>query len=788
MAEFTLSVPDNIIGVPPLGENQAEPSVIEPSVIEPSVVEPAIVNDPVVETAIAQDAPQEQQGRRMTLEDDWRMGPPYVMDENKKRYAIENVKPEAATPVAPVEPTYETVRVGHGSFQIDSNASQEAKNKALKNYIENDIDFYEGIDRESGASWSAQKAVGDSLRQGDKLAALRGFYPDAEPFGEENFIFTNPDTGKITLFNPPGFQVKDIARYGRPASIVVGSTLAGVAAGGGALFTGPGAPVAVPIAATAGAVWGGAQTATFYDFVSEQLGGAVRTESVLARSGGALYEGLISGTGEAIGRVAVPAAMNVAARTFGGATEKSRIIYETLLRNNILPTAGTVTRGGGRLEAALDQAAASATRMKNQIDEVIDGAQRAAEVLAAKIGVARTQQGTGIKLQEAAKSAIERFSEQQSKLETELGEKIGDDALFSIDSVRAFYDELQGLAETMPRFSERAYGEVMSYLDDIMYDAAQNGGRIPYSSFRQIRSHFGNKMADMTEGVNRSMYKRIYASMTDDLKFGADVRGLGAMFEEAVGFTRAFKSEYSDFLNKMVDLDAPEKGYRFLINSGKDGGTFFKKLQEQFTDAEWRDVSATIIQKMGYKNFGNEADEAFSVATFLGNWGKISDEAKDTLFAGMKDGPELRAGLNDLIVGFEAIAQSGRLAGHSNSAAVAHSLNLMNALGGNFTKMLLGASAVTGTANVAVGATGAAVALVGGVVTPAVASRLITNPSFVKWLALGAKVRTGKEASAHIARLAAISQSNPEIAAEIDEYIFAIQNDIMPTPGVRSTP
>ena len=95
MAEFTLSVPDNIIGVPPLGENQAEPSVIEPS-----VVEPAIVGDPVVEPAIAQDAPQEQQGGRMTLEDDWRMGPPYVMDENKKRYAIENVKPEAATPVA----------------------------------------------------------------------------------------------------------------------------------------------------------------------------------------------------------------------------------------------------------------------------------------------------------------------------------------------------------------------------------------------------------------------------------------------------------------------------------------------------------------------------------------------------------------------------------------------------------------------------------------------------------------------------------------------------------------
>ena len=213
MAEFTLSVPDNIIGAPPLGENQAEPSVIEPSVVEPD-----IVNDPVVETVTAD---------------------PVVAEADIAESSIADPAIAKPIPVETVigEPSFVTINVGHGSFQIDSNASQEAKNKALKNYIENDIDFYEGIDRESGASWSAQKAVGDSLRQDDKLAALRGFYPDAEPFGEENFIFTNSDTGKITLFNPPGFQVKDIARYGRPASIVVGSTLAGIAGGTSGLFS-----------------------------------------------------------------------------------------------------------------------------------------------------------------------------------------------------------------------------------------------------------------------------------------------------------------------------------------------------------------------------------------------------------------------------------------------------------------------------------------------------------------------------------------------------------------------
>ena len=755
---------------------------------------PVVAADPTVENAvtedmsIAQDAPQEQQGGRMTLENDWRMGPPYVMDENKKRYAIENVKPEDATPVAPVEPTYKTVRVGHGSFKIDSRATPDAIAKARQSYIETNFEFFNGMDRTTGASWGVTKAVGDALSPEDKLATLRKFYPDALPFGEDNFIFTNRDTGKVTLYNVPGFTLKDLARFAREGTIAVGSTLVGTASGLAAVSTGPGAPVAVPLAATAGAVWGGAQTASLYDFLSETFGETVRSESIMARTGENFTQGLYAGAGESVGRVVVPAVIGSVKKGLGGGTAKAQQIYETLVKNNIRPTAGAVTegRGVGVIEKALDQAAASATRMKNQINEVIDGAQAAAERLASKIGTPRSQQGAGEAMQKAAESALKRFSQQQAKLETELGEKIGEDTLFSIDSIRGFYDELASMGESMPRFTKRAFGDVKALLDDLIFDASQNGGRIPYSDFRRVRSFFGEKMSDMGEGANRSMWKRMYAHMTDDLKFGADSLGQGKMFDDAVGFTRGFKQEYDDFLNKIIDYDAPEAGYRYLINSRKDGGTSFAKLQEQFTKEEWRDVSATIIQKMGYKNFGNEADEAFSAATFLSNWQSISKEAKATLFLGMKDGPALQKSLDGLVEGFAAITKNSRLAGHSNTAAVTHTLNLMNALGGNFTKVVLGATALSGNFLAAAG--GLAAAFVGGVVAPNVSARLLTSPIFVKWLAEGAAVNTGKQAGTHMGRLIGISQSNPEIAAEIDEYISAIQNGIVPTPGVRSTP
>jgi hypothetical protein len=743
MADFTLTVPDAVIGVdtqPPVDNGQtADASSV--------VAEPPAVDKPVVEVAPA---------------------------------AMAEVAAEPQPPIATAEPSIKTINVGHGSFNIDSRATPEAIAAARDDYINTNIDFYAGIDRTTGASWGVTKAVADAIKPEDKLATIRGFHPDAMPFGEDNFIFTNPDTGKVTLYNVPGFTVKDVARFAREGSIAVGSTLAGVATGVSALVTGPAAPVSVPIAATAGAVWGGAATASVYDFLSEKLGGTVRSESLMARTGENLMQGLYAGGGEAVGRVAVPAAIGVVKQGLGGGTAKAQQIYETLIANNIRPTAGAVTegRGVGVIEKALDQAAASATRMRNQINEVIDGAQAAAERLASKIGTPRSQQGAGQAMQDAAQSALERFSAQQSKLETELGEKIGEDTLFSIDSIRGFYNELASMGQSMPRFTKRAFGDVKEILDDLIFDAAANGGRIPYRDFRRVRSVFGERMADMNEGAKRSMWKRMYAHMTDDLKFGADSLGHGKMFDDAVGFTRGFKQEYDDFLNKIIDYDAPEAGYRFLIRSRQDGGTYFAKLQEQFTKEEWKDVSATIIQKMGYKNFGNEADEAFSVATFLTNWQSISKEAKATLFLGIRNGPTLQKNLDGLVEGFEAIAANARLAGHSNTGAVTHTLNLMNALGGNFTKVVLGATALSGNLPTAIGGLGAA--FVGGVVTPNVSARLITSPVFVKWLAEGAAVKTGKQSGEHIGRLLAISQANPEIAADIDEYILAIKDGIMP--------
>ena len=157
MADFTVSVPDEVVGVQPPSE--VDPQQIAETV---SVVEPEV---PVQTSA--------------------------------------EVIPEAITPEVVSEPIYKTIQVGHGSFEIDSAATPEDIDAARLDYINNDIDFYKGMDRTTGASWSATKAVGDAFKPEDKLATLKKFYSDVMPFGDDNFIFTNTDTGKVTLYNVP---------------------------------------------------------------------------------------------------------------------------------------------------------------------------------------------------------------------------------------------------------------------------------------------------------------------------------------------------------------------------------------------------------------------------------------------------------------------------------------------------------------------------------------------------------------------------------------------------------
>ena len=58
------------------------------------------------------------------------------------------------------------------------------------------------IDKKTGAPLAVRNAVGGAPNPKDRLATLRQYYADAQPYDNDNFVFTDPTTNKITLYNP----------------------------------------------------------------------------------------------------------------------------------------------------------------------------------------------------------------------------------------------------------------------------------------------------------------------------------------------------------------------------------------------------------------------------------------------------------------------------------------------------------------------------------------------------------------------------------------------------------
>ena len=87
-------------------------------------------------------------------------------------------------------------------IELPSNLSDADRAKAINAYLQSDA-AKEFIDQDTGAPAFVRAQVGGSPTE-DRLANIRRFYPDAAPYDDDNFIYTNPDTGRLTLYNPPG--------------------------------------------------------------------------------------------------------------------------------------------------------------------------------------------------------------------------------------------------------------------------------------------------------------------------------------------------------------------------------------------------------------------------------------------------------------------------------------------------------------------------------------------------------------------------------------------------------
>lgn len=626
------------------------------------------------------------------------------------------------------------------------------------------------IDQSTGAPSFIRQAVGSMTDPESRLATLRKYYPDAQPYDNDNFVYTDPETKRPTLYNPVGFDRGDVASVTKEVFTTIGSA-AGAVGGGiigaaGSIPTGGvAAPATIPAGAIAGAGLGAGVASNLWDAWMSLSGQTVDVRGLPQVATETAVEVVGGAAGEYAGRV-IPV---MAKEAIGGAKATSRAIMKQFERVGITPTIGVVQKGSGaRMEAALSQNIMSSELMQNQVDNVISESHTALNKIVSQYGAPKTTQGAGGVIVKAAEKATAKYEDKISKLYETAFDLIGADTQVNAKSTASLLKEMTSELSAAPESRSKAYAPAINMLKSIMADAKEG---IDFKTLRAIRTDIGKDLADplssgATSSQNAAM-KRVYAALTDDMTNVAKDAGQDAAkaMSRADNFKRAFEKTSRDTLNKILKYDAEEKAYKFAISASKDGGTSLSKLRKLFTKEEWDDVSATVLSQLGE----SPANGGFSIDRFVTNYNKLAPEAKDAVFRGGKYKQASQA-LDEYVDLMEKLKDAKRFSNTSNTAG---------AIQTNMILWQLGSLTAAGAGGALTGeqiGVGPVMGGVGAILAPRIAAKLITNPEFVRWLA--EPVTQGAiDTTTYFTKLIAIGAANPEIKEDIDQLISVLERN-----------
>ena len=668
----------------------------------------------------------------------------------------------APTPAAEVSPEFMSFMLPGfpRPIELPSNLSDADRAKAINAYLQSDA-AKEFIDQDSGAPAFVREQVGNAPTE-DRLANIRRFYPDAAPYDDDNFIYTNPDTGRLTLYNDRGLSVGDVASLTREAFVATGGTF-------GAILGVPAGPPGIAVGAGSGATVAG----ELYDTYSNVFLNRVDTRSVLDRSVDAGTEFFLSAVGQRGGELLTEGTK----RVLGGGTQKAKQLAAKFRSLRIDPPTGAVSSSNtvATLEQALGASPFSSDVVQKQATRVLEQITQAAKNTVAKIGTPVSKAEAGSVIRTAASNAAGRFKATQNAAYEKAFDLIGKDAPVALDAVRALRESLENQLNEAPGSLQRSLGQAINTLKTIEMDATESAvsGTIPFSALRQIRTAIGKDLdepllAGSTGSQNAAM-RQVYGALTEDMSAVAKLAGPEARkaLEVADRYTRAWMNTAGVTLNKIGKFDTDEQAYNFAMSRLGDGGTNLQRLRNQFEPEEWDTVAASVLEKIGLARPGAQdaTGEVFSVNTFFTNWSKMSAEAKNALFGG-KRYAEMREGLDTLVDVASSLKGVEKLANTSNTGRVLITYLTLTGAGTGLAEMGTGQGA------------GALSAFLVGGLGSRYSAKLITSPKFINWLTT--PVTNPNGIGPHFGRLTAIAAEDPALKEPIAAFLRTFEGAPQP--------
>lgn len=637
---------------------------------------------------------------------------------------------------------------------------------------------------DQGAPAFVRERVGSGSHK-DRLANLQAFFPDAEPFEEDNFIYTN-DEGRIVLFNPKGLDWGDVAGASRDITMMAGGTLALAATAPATLASGF---MAAPVVAGTGAALAGQG----YDIL-RSLGKApsIDTRTAAERTFSTASDVAVMGAGQAFGQLigrGIQLSGAALKRKFSGTAQAEAPDWAA---TGVTPTAGALTsaRSLQATERMLASTPGGQGVYQRQGERLV--AQMAVEArrIAESYGVVRTTQELGGAMKTAAEGSIKRFTDRSNELYDKLYAHIKPTIRVPVSKALGFMESTvekyadpdavgAGPAGVTP-LGKKFGGGIMALLDDTRL-SLDTKGEIPFSILQRLRHDVGQKIrggaGNLTDDITRGEYKQLYSAIIADISAAAKAVGPKAdkTLQRADRYYRRNKTQNIEFLDKIIANKTDEQIANLALRGVQHGASTITRLRRNFTRDEWKTVAASTLNSLG-KAAPTKQDwqgNVFDPAKFMRNWGNLAEESKKALFNGVDDKNlnALRPALDRLGKVVESVKQSAFIGDNPG-------------MGRQFVYyQALGLVAAGGTAGWLVEpnwggvAKGAATVFV----LPRVAAKLLTSTAFVNWLGKVPKAMAKPNGiTPHLGRLIALGKDTPELRNEIYEYISTVSEMMSP--------
>lgn len=367
---------------------------------------------------------------------------------------------------------------------------------------------------------------------------------------------------------------------------------------------------------------------------------------------------------------------------------------------------------------------------------------------------------------------VNRFRATRDKLYGRLDAKIPANTPVGAYETDQTFKALTAVDPRAPNLSAGAIDPTIKRKAEQFFADQQLGnGSLTYETLASLRTELQEQLLDpeLVGKPIRLKYTALVDAINNDLAVVARSKGAMNEYLAARRYNKLGKERIENFFDALNKKVTPEEVYDLAINKNPENATRLFKIKNSLEPDEWRVVRQTVINRMGRAPASAQTEEVvFSAETFLTNYNNMRNNPRvlDALFGSEKS--PYRKALDTVAKNASYLRESSKvLANPSGTAGLGlQGSVLFGALGGTAN---IGIGMVTGAPAAASVMPGVVTGIAGGTASAYGLGKLLTNETFVRWLARGTEIPV-KQLPFHLARLTVIAQNNPEMANSIEEY------------------